>query len=372
LLGYVAELGIAVDDSVRNNVLKARSAFNANAMTEELAANLLSALTVLAARVRPVTVESLKAWAKSSAKSKGDGDRRIAVFYTVAALIVGLLVLFISLITFVSSRVSDSIKTDVDNANALAAKLALQLGPPPETNQAPDVASSPTATPPPAAATSDAAELIWFGSNGPPRGVSSKDVITDLQKFAATMRNIDSNSRQLNHFVFNAAYVPFGNLRTNWSAMKQKFELTAGLPVLLSREYTDKIQVYQEIRNFANTVQELISVYYGAIATCVLPVLYALLGAAAYLLRLYDDQMRNRTFIPTDKHVARFLIAGIGGLVVGQFNVTPGVAISPFAVAFLVGYAVDLFFAFLDGLLQMFKRASDNKNLLNSPSNTER
>src|ERR1043165_1455768 len=34
-------------------------------------------------------------------------------------------------------------------------------------------------------------------------------------------------------------------------------------------------------------------------------------------------------------------------LVVGQFNVAQGVAISPFAVAFLVGYAVDIFLPFL-------------------------
>src|SRR5262249_16878936 len=161
----------------------------------------------------------------------------------------------------------------------------------------------------------------------PPRGVSSKDVITDLQKFAATMRDINASSRQLNHFVFNLAYVPFGNSATNWAFLRKKFELTPGLAVRLSQEFTDKLAVYPEVRNFANTVQAMTSVYYGAIATCILPVLYALLGAAAYLLRAYDTQVRNRTFVAADKHVARLVIAGIGGLVVGQFNVAPGVAI---------------------------------------------
>jgi hypothetical protein len=354
LLSYAAELGISVEDTVRNNVLQARITCNAGTMTQAVAAGLLSALTSLAARVRPVSVESLRTWAKS----RGSGDRPTVRVYGISAFVVGLLVLFISLITFVSSRVSESIKTDVETANALAAKLAVELGPPPPTNQVPSV---PTDAPPPEAANSIPAEAIWFGSNGPPRGVSAKDIITDLQKFAATMRNIDSNSRQLNYFVFNAAHVPFGHARTNWALLSQKFELTPGLAVPLSRELAEKIRVYQEIRNFANTVQAMISVYYGATATCILPVLYALLGAAAYLLRLYDNQVRNRTFVAADKHVARFLIAGIGGLVVGQFNVTPGVAISPFAVAFLVGYAVDVFFAFLDGLLQMFKRDAGNK-----------
>jgi hypothetical protein len=170
--------------------------------------------------------------------------------------------------------------------------------------------------------------------------------------------------------VFNTAHVPFQHARTNWALLSQKFELTPGLPVLLSQELAEKIRVYQEIRNFANTVQAMTSVYYGAVATCILPVLYALLGTAAYLLRLYDNQVKTRTFVAADKHVARFLIAAIGGLVVGQFNISPGVAISPFAIAFLVGYAVDVFFAFLEGLLQMFKRDPGNTGPQNLASTT--
>lgn len=360
LLGYAAEMGLEVENTVRQNVLRARTACDGGGITEEIAANLLTALTVLAVRVRPVTVESLEAWIKS----KGNGDRPTARSYKIPAIVVGSLVLFISVVTFVSSRVAESIKTDVDTANALAAKLALELGPPPPTNQSLTLGSTRAELADPAPT-----DIIWFGPNGPPRGVSDKDVITDLQKFAATMREIDANSRQLNHFVFDATHVPFSNLRTNWPVLKQKLELTPGLPLLLAREFGDKLGVYQEVRNFANTVCGMTSVYYGAIAAYILPVLYALLGAAAYLLRLYDDQVRNRTFVEGDKHLARFFIAGIGGLVVGQFNVAPGVAISPFAVAFLAGYAVDLFFAFLDTLLQVFKRNANNGGSQSLPLN---
>jgi hypothetical protein len=43
---------------------------------------------------------------------------------------------------------------------------------------------------------------------------------------------------------------------------------------------------------------------------------------------------------------------------VGLFNysITQGASISPLAIAFLVGYAVDVFFAFLEGLLQAFTK----------------
>ena len=103
----------------------------------------------------------------------------------------------------------------------------------------------------------------------------------------------------------------------------------------------------------------------GRVGVCsgrpgVFPVLYALLGAGAYLLRMFEDQIKSRTLVSGDRHVARFLIAGIGGLVVGLFNnVAQGITFSPFAIAFLAGYAVDVFFTFLEGLLQMFRRAAD-------------
>jgi hypothetical protein len=69
--------------------------------------------------------------------------------------------------------------------------------------------------------------------------------------------------------------------------------------------------------------------------------------------------MTTQTFIPSVANSARFLIAAIGGAVVGLFNnftISQGASIPPLALAFLVGYAVDVFFAFLEGLLQSFTR----------------
>jgi hypothetical protein len=53
------------------------------------------------------------------------------------------------------------------------------------------------------------------------------------------------------------------------------------------------------------------------------------------------------------------LIAAIGGVVVGLFNnlnIGQAASLSPFGIAFLVGYASDAFFSFLDGLLQSFAK----------------
>jgi hypothetical protein len=83
----------------------------------------------------------------------------------------------------------------------------------------------------------------------------------------------------------------------------------------------------------------------------------------AFLLRTFEQQMASRTFVPSIGTSARFLIAAIGGAVVGLFNnftVGQGASIPPLAIAFLVGYAVDVFFAFLEGMLQAFTKGSAN------------
>jgi Mn2+/Fe2+ NRAMP family transporter len=93
-------------------------------------------------------------------------------------------------------------------------------------------------------------------------------------------------------------------------------------------------------------------VFYGAFAACLLPLLYAVLGTCAYLLRQFEQQTSAKTFIPSRANSARFLIAAIAGAVVGPFNFTisQGASISPLAIGFLAGYAIDVFFSFLEAL----------------------
>ena len=345
LLGYAAEVGIKVDAGVRDDVLKARMASNAGGITEPTAASLLAALTTLAVNVRPVTVQSLRAWKGQDEGGGGGRARKLLLTYTSIAFFVGFIIVVFSLLTFVSKSLSDKITVDIETANGLAAKLRAELGPAaPPTNQPPTGAVLATNN----AAVSPADE-VWFGPGGIPAGLSDKDVLSDLQHFAATMREINGYTRQLNRCLFNFQ---------SWT--NQTLELAAGLNVRLSEELTENVQQYQRVRSYANLVVEKVTVDYGAIAVSILPLLYALLGAIAYLVRSYEEQSKNRTLL--EPPVARLLIAGIGGLVVGQFNnVTQGINITPFAVAFLVGYAVDVFFTFLEGLLQMFiKRTPGN------------
>jgi hypothetical protein len=325
LLKYAAEIGIDVTPDTRGAILRARTA-STEGWTEDVAANLLAALTSLAARLKPVTAESLKAY--------HDDTRPTVHNYLVWAIILACVIIPVSVATFVTTAISTAIRDDITRANTLAVKLRAELGPPPAPGQTVDF---------------------------PPKGVSESDVIADLQEYASIVRVVNARARKLNHFVFPRQRLPFEDVATP-EQRKKFFELPVGItdPIAARDNITN---TYQDVRYFAQTLLTDVAVFYGAISACILPVLYALLGTCAYLLRTFEDQMSNRTFTPSAANSARFLIAGIGGAVVGLFNnitITDQASLPPLAVAFLVGYAVDVFFAFLEGLLRAFTKTPAN------------
>jgi hypothetical protein len=181
------------------------------------------------------------------------------------------------------------------------------------------------------------------------------DTRAKLQQFAAIIRGIDARAQQLNFLIGNVVQdSKLDSVRVNPDARKSLFELSAG-STEVAGEVKQKIDFYQDVRYFAKRTQEAAQLAYGAVAACILPILYALLGACASLLRTFADQTRSRTYLSSFANPARLLIAAIGGVVVGLFNnlnIGQAASLSPFGIAFLVGYASDAFFSFLDGLLQ--------------------
>src|SRR5690348_841774 len=61
MLKYAAEVGIDLDDEIRDHILQARAAADCGKLEQATIRNLLTALTKLAARMKPVTADSLKA-----------------------------------------------------------------------------------------------------------------------------------------------------------------------------------------------------------------------------------------------------------------------------------------------------------------------
>jgi hypothetical protein len=281
-----------------------------------MAARVLAALAKLTARLKPVTAESLKACCS--------GTRPTVRNYWTVAIALAVLITPFSLASFVGSAISTTVRADVTTANDLAVKLRSQLGAP-------------------GAGAYDSTVV----------NPNDASTIAELQQYAALIRAIDTRTRQLNTLVLLAERDPLATKRGDPKALHDALQLPAALPNLAAAA-NDRTLIYQDVRYFAQSVLDDFSFFYGALTACVLPALYALLGTCAFLLRTFERQMATRTFVPSVANSARFLIAGIGGAVVGLFNnftIGQGASIPPLAFAFLVGYAVDVFFAFLEGML---------------------
>ncbi len=211
--------------------------------------------------------------------------------------------------------------------------------------------------------------------SGPPvrsRTAGANEEIADLQEYASTVRSIYARARR------SSTICPYprrpelpagfrcrdtGNAATDASCIKEKFELPYEIKTEDFPTVRDRItETYQDVRYFAQNITTDVLTFYGAINSCILPILYALLGTCAYLLRSFEDQMSSRTFTPSVANSARFLIAAIGGTVIGLFgNFTSQASASPLAIAFLVGYGVEIFFAFLENLIRFFTKPFQRK-----------
>jgi len=319
LLKYASEAGIAVDAESVSIIVRAKQASTGGWPNQDYG-KLYEALTKLAVATKPVTAATLRA--------SGVRARASLRFYQWTAICLAIVIIPLSILSFISSGLSVAITKDISDGNELALALNSYIS---------------TPTPGPAPAVQGAATPM------PP------DTRAKLQQFAAIIRGIDARAQQLNFLIGNVVQdIQLDSVRANPDARKSLFELSAG-STEVAGEVKQKIDFYQDVRYFAKRTQEAAQLAYGAVAACILPILYALLGACASLLRTFADQTRSRTYLSSFANPARLLIAAIGGVVVGLFNnlnIGQAASLSPFGIAFLVGYASDAFFSFLDGLLQ--------------------
>lgn len=315
LLSYAVEAAIEVEPDVAQRIIAARRMGDAVWDGPEAGA-LVAAITKLAAKLHPVTAETLRACREEA--HDAINSYKWIVFW-LAAFIIPL-----SMIAFIYTGISNTITADIKTANDLTVTLHTQLD-----------ASGPAA-----------------GNQSPPAGSLSQ-----LQQFAVTIRAIYGHARQLNWFVLKTCSDPYDGKSADNAYADMQIAVAPPLNTIaaMQNEADRLTKVYQDVRLFATNVQDATAIVWGAVSTCILPVLYALLGACAYVLRAFSQQTEARTFAPSDATPARFIIAAIGGGVVGlfgNFTIGQGTSLSPLAVAFLIGYAADIFFSFLEGAMQ--------------------
>jgi hypothetical protein len=314
MVAHAAELGKGLKPELSAVIATARDAYTRSEWTIELTKQFWPAYSQLSVAIKPITGESLAACA-------GNGVARTLARYRFWTFSLALILIPLSVFMFVNTSISNDINEKIKDNDALVLNLR-ELEAIPQTNQ----------------------------TSQTPRVLAA-----DLQQFATANRFLLRRAALLNHYILNSEDNPF----TKMSDQERRAKLELPVPLLLKDipDVTDiKITTYQDIRIFAKNVQELNSVIFGAITAYLLPVLYALLGAWAFALRSLSQQTSDKTYMFSYANSARIPIALIGGLVVGLFsNFTQGITLSPLAIAFLVGYGAEIFFAFLDTFLSTLK-----------------
>lgn len=97
----------------------------------------------------------------------------------------------------------------------------------------------------------------------------------------------------------------------------------------------------------------------GVVGSFVLPILFGVIGAVAYIIRSISDEIRNATFSSTSpiRHIMRVALGALAGIVVGLFGgLSNQLSLSPLAIAFLAGYGAEAVFSMFDGLIQKFRQ----------------
>jgi hypothetical protein len=346
MLAYAAESGTEVSFDLAKPILDARSALSSGVPGEEVRAAFYDAYSKISKMFGDVTAETVR-------NCSSPETHRLLRRSKTAALTITAIIASASVITFVADSMGKKIIEDIPLANTAAAKLRAGLSTP-----------DGKITVGGKYAAGDPCTML---DDKPEQGetqVRNLSDIEDLQQFASTIRDLRSKAVKLNAFVFKWECDPLGlctgpDSEGHNAAIKvpdfveNQLQLKPSI-TNYTAEVLCKIRAYQQVRTFASNVQSDYAAIIGAFASYALPIAYAMLGALAFQLRLFGDTIRKRSYHPSFADSARTITAVIAGAIAGLFNPAQGTALSPLAIAFLVGYGVELFFKFLDTILNSF------------------
>jgi hypothetical protein len=331
LLSYAATTGASLnDDDVKILNDEIQKAAGDKSGSHDYT-NALLAYSRVAKQLSPVTAYTLRECFVRS--------QRTVRFYTWWAATFVLFIVLASLLTFVATAMSNSMKAEIDVANSKTIVLRSHFG----------LGSEKVTTQP---------ERPTTSPNPGQSASSDQDTQMDLQQLAISMRSIYGRAQQLRYLVYLMTREIDDPLPDAKPDERRK-------ALELDVKHTDQenferiVPTYQEVRAYAQSMRDAVAFWYGGIASSILPVFYALLGASAWSLRRMQIGLRDRTFASFGGSSAQMLVAAIAGTVISLFSglfVSTAVSLSPLAWAFLAGYSSDSLFQVLDGVLRIRPR----------------
>jgi hypothetical protein len=329
LLAYASQSGISIDSSVIKPVVAAGSQDANKSMTDDSEAEFWTAFNALAKAVSPVSVGSLRSimdsegdhkavfgitlTPKSMARKAVGWYTRLAIVTLCTLLLVQIYWLFGTAITSDIQKTNEKysdIKTKVRTSERLAAQPAAAK---PKTSTSDTVPANPVNT--------------------------QQDV--DTQSLKAQEQSLRLHIKS--SYEFLAA----------WSVGWQKV-----LPSITIEG--DGNPAEKEIRVNTALFQTSLMVL-DVLQRYLLPILYGLLGTCVFVLRTLSSEITSRTYSEASNigFRIRLYLGMLGGMVFAWFVIpesNDGIfkSLSPFALAFLSGYSVELLFAAMDRFLTAF------------------
>jgi hypothetical protein len=108
-------------------------------------------------------------------------------------------------------------------------------------------------------------------------------------------------------------------------------------------DFNADVLSYYESRRYIISVQETAGFSTKIINFTLLPLLLGIVGSSAYVTRLISDQIKDTTFSSTSpvRHQVRVALGALAGVIVGFGWVGGAASLSPLALAFGAGYAIE-------------------------------
>lgn len=348
LLSYASEAGITVEPEVIRSVVETKNACESDTPPTDpvgLETKFWQATEKLAKSVSPVTVASLRASYDIPEDSSCLGLLRARILrsprkisqakltvrhYRLWTLFTLIILLMVQVYWVVGSSVTTEVALNIDQrkkAQDEKTKVQTEL------------------------------ELLKGGLDSPKIDAKKRDeleakrlqMFNIIARIEATLGNYETTT-QVNYEILD-----------NWNKY-WRWPLGFLMPISSSPEADDAPHeklISASIR--ANYALHAIQVY-------LLPILYGLLGSITYILRTLGSQIKSLSYTSESNigYRLRLVLGALAGLAIAWFVQPTGHAaelkafatLSPFAIAFLAGYGVELLFSAMDRLIEAFTSGS--------------
>lgn len=325
LLAHAAHRGIELDSAIVTKIVTTGTLCEGGHITDSQESDFWPAFDKLSKAVDPVTVSSLRATMDSHAQSSlrlfslnirhGSLARRAVRWYTSIAILSLIILLLVQIYWLFGTAITGGIVRVNRDYEDIVTKIAAYKG------------------------------TVTIPQAKKPAPLDSR-----------SQAELDALNDRRDNLVLEGDSIY--NLLEMWSKPWAEDHIVKASCKLSGKDNPGKIKSCERIARNQASVEIL-----NVLQRYILPLLYGLLGACVYILRTLASQIRARTYSESSNidFRIRLYLGTLGGIVSAWF-LTPDVAdglfksLSPFALAFLAGYSVELIFAAMDRIISAFTK----------------